>query len=71
MVNKIKAIFAAIGSIGIIMFAFSALLRVFTQWPAEVLELFIVFLFAYWGYDAYKFFLKQFESKKKDEQINS
>jgi hypothetical protein len=71
MVNKIKAIFATIGSIGAIMFASSALFWVFTQWPAQVLEFFIVMGFAYWGYEAYKFFLKRFQKQEDNKQINS
>ena len=71
MVNKFKAIFAAIGSIGILMFVSSAFFWVFTQWPAETLELFIVTWCGYWGYEAYKSFLKYFEKKSGDKQINS
>jgi hypothetical protein len=71
MVNKMKAIFAAMGALGFLMLGVSAFLWVFTQWPGHVLEFMIIFLFARFGYGAYKFFLKEFESRKRDEQINS
>lgn len=71
MVNKIKAIFAAIGSLGLLMFAVSAFLWILTNYTNRVLEFFIVTLFAMFGYGAYKHFLKYFEKESKDEQINS
>ena len=71
MVNKIKAIFAAIGSIGVLMFVVSCFLWIFTKYPGPAIEFLIVSWFAYWGYKAYKFFLKYFEKDSKNEQINS
>lgn len=70
MKNKIKAIFAAIGSIGVLMFVVSAFLWIFTNYPGPTIEFFIVSLFAYWGYKAYKYFLERFQ-KDNNEQINS
>ncbi len=71
MVNKIKAIFAAIGSIGVLMFVVSCFLWIFTNYPGPAIEFFIVSWFAYWGYRAYKFFLNYFNNVSKNEQINS
>lgn len=71
MINKIKAIFAAIGSIGVLMFAVSCILWVFTQWPGKVIEFCIVSWFGYWGYRAYKFFLNYFNNESENKQINS
>lgn len=71
MVNKIKAIFAAIGSIGVLMFVVSAFLWVFTYYPGPAIEFLIVSWFAYWGYKAYKYFLGRFDQESKNEQINS
>jgi uncharacterized membrane protein len=71
MVNKIKAIFAAIGSLGLLMLGVSLILWAFTQWPARVLEFIIILLFARLGYGAYKFFLKEFEKPKDNNQINN
>ena len=71
MVNKIKAIFAAIGSLGLFMFAISALMWVLTNFPNHALEFFIITFFAMFGYGAYRHFLKYFEKESKDEQINS
>lgn len=71
MINKIKATFAAIGSIGVLMLAVSTMLWVFTNYPGGVLEILIITWFTYIGHKAYKFFLKEFEDRKRDEQINS
>ena len=71
MINKIKAIFAAIGSIGVLMFIVSAFLWVFTNYPGPAIEFFIVSWFAYWGYKAYKYFLGRFDQDSDNEQINS
>lgn len=70
MNNKIKAVFAAIGSIGVLMFVVSAFLWIFTKYPGRTIEFFIVSWFAYWGYKAYKYFLERFQ-KDSNEQINS
>ena len=71
MNNKIKAMFAAIGSIGVLLFVVSCILWVFTQWPDRVIEFCVVSWFAYWGYKAYKYFLGRFDKDSKNEQINS
>jgi len=71
MINKIKATFAAIGSIGVLMLAVSAMLWVFANYPGGVLEILIISWFTFIGYKAYVFFLKSFEKPPKDEQINS
>jgi hypothetical protein len=71
MVNKIKAIFAAIGSIGVLMFVVSAFLWIFTNYPGPAIEFFIVSWFAYCGYRAYKYFLGRFDKESDNEQINS
>jgi hypothetical protein len=71
MINKIKATFAAIGSIGVLMLAVSAMLWVFTNYPGGFLEILIISWFTFIGYKAYLFFLKSFDKESKDEQINS
>ena len=71
MVNKIKAIFAAIGSIGVLMFVVSCFLWLFTYYPGPTIEFCIVSWFAYWGYKVYKHFLKYFNKESENEQINS
>ena len=71
MINKIKAIFAAIGSLGLLMFAVSAFLWILTNYTNRVLEFFIVTLFGIFGYGAYKHFLKYFNKESENEQINS
>jgi hypothetical protein len=71
MINKIKATFAAIGSIGVLMLTVSAMLWVFTNYPGGVLEILVITWFTFIGYNAYTFFLKRFDKKPKDEQINS
>ena len=71
MINKIKAVFAAIGSIGLLMLIVSSILWLFTNYPGDILELCIISFFMYWGYKAYTWFLKKFESESKDKQINS
>lgn len=71
MVNKIKAISAAIGSIGVLMFIVSVFLWIFTKYPGPAIEFLIVSWFAYWGYKAYRFFLNYFNKESKNEQINS
>lgn len=67
MINKIKAIFAAIGSIGALMFVVSTFLWLFANYTGFC----IVLWFAYFGYRAYKYFLGRFEKESDNEQINS
>jgi len=71
MTNKTKAIFAAIGTIGALMLAVSAMVWIFTNYPGGVMEILIITWFTYIGHSAYKFFLKEFEDRKRDEQLNS
>jgi hypothetical protein len=71
MSNKIKAIFAAIGTIGLITLCVSVILFLFTIAPTITCILLICAWFAYMGYDAYKFFLKEFKKIDDNEQINS
>ena len=71
MINKIKAMFAAIGSIGVLMFIVSAFLWVLTNYTSDTIHFCLVFLFVYSGYGMYKFFLKYFKDQNNDEQINS
>jgi len=71
MINKIKATFAAIGSIGVLMLTVSAMLWIFTNYPGGVLEILIITWFSFIGYKAYVFFLKRFDKVSDNEQINS
>jgi len=72
MVNKIKAVFAAIGAIGLVMFVVSLFLWVITNYPGGTIEFFIASLFAYFGYNAYRYFLQYFKNQSDDEQqLNS
>jgi hypothetical protein len=71
MINKIKATFAAIGSIGVLMLTVSAMLWAFTKYPGGVLEILIISWFTFIGYKAYTFFLTRFDKESEDEQINS
>lgn len=71
MINKIKATFAAIGSIGVLMLTVSAMLWAFTKYPGGVLEILIIAWFTFIGYKAYTFFLTRFDKESEDEQINS
>jgi hypothetical protein len=71
MVNKIKAVFAAIGSIGVLMSLVGGFLWLFTNYPGNVIEFFIVSWFAFCGYRAYMYFLERFKKESDNEQINS
>ena len=71
MNNKIKAIFAAIGTIGLMILGVSVILWLFTIAPIITCILLICTWFGYMGYDAYKFFLKEFKKTDENEQINS
>lgn len=71
MVNKIKAIFAAISFIVVLMLVSNAFFWALIHFPNRLLEFFIVSSFAYCGCRAYSYFLEKFNKGSKDKQINS
>ena len=71
MINKIKAIFAAIGSIGVLMFVVSAFIWLLTNYPALTPLSIVIFWFSYCGYQAYMYFLVRFKKDRNNKQINS